>query len=155
MPCPPSARPWPPPWIGTVLIPLLLALGAGPARSQALRLGEPPIKAASVAAVLGELRSRDGNGTVVTQADGWVHVQDPAAAAQWSFTPPGHAAHPSAVRRTIRRGPGGAVAVQVAGLCEAPEAACSQLLAEFNAMNERIVQALRARGRMGSTAPPQ
>ncbi|MFO1337337.1 MAG: hypothetical protein U1F53_03740 [Burkholderiaceae bacterium] len=121
--------------------------------------GPPPPMAkigyASVALALKDLESRDGNGTVVTHADGWTVINEPLASAQWSFTPPGYYAHPAVVRRTIKRSPDGAVSVDTASLCEAPEAECSKLLAEFAAMNERITQAVKARGRPAPALPPQ
>jgi hypothetical protein len=109
----------------------------------------------SVAAALNDLQARDGNGTIVTHADGWTIVNESLASAQWSFTPDGHYAHPSVVRRVIRRGPNGAVSVETASLCEAPKAECSKLLADFAALNERITQAVKSRGRQGSTPPAQ
>lgn len=107
---------------------------------------------ASVAAALKDLESRDGNGTIVTHADGWTIINEPLASAQWSFTPSGYYAYPAVVRRTIKRSPDGTVSVETASICEAAEAECSKLLAEFAAMNERIIQAAKARGRQ---APAQ
>ena len=104
----------------------------------------------TVAKALAALQARDGNGTIVTHADEWVIVAEPPAKAQWSFTPPSHAAYPAVVRRVIRRGADGSTSVETSSLCEAPEAACMQLLAEFQAMNARITQAVKARGRQGS-----
>lgn len=110
---------------------------------------------ASVAAALKELEARDGNGTVVTHADGWTVVNEPVASAQWSFTPSGYYAYPAVVRRTVKRAPDGSVSVETASLCEAPQAECSKLLAEFAAMNDRITQAVKARGRRAPSQPPQ
>lgn len=110
---------------------------------------------ASVAAALKELESRDGNGTIVTHPDGWTVINEPSLSAQWSFTPSGYYAYPAVVRRTIKRSPDGSVSVETASLCEAPEPECSKLLAEFTAMNERITQAVKARGRQAPFQPPQ
>lgn len=132
-----------------------LLLWAGLAAAQGAASSAPPLPYRDVAAALAGLQARDGNGTVVTHADGWTVVNEPLASAQWSFTPPGHAAHPAVVRRTILRQPGGAVQVVVDSLCEGPEPACQQLRAEFEALNDRIVQATRARSRQPSLpAPP-
>lgn len=106
-----------------------------------------PIGHPSVAAALKALEARDGNGTIVTHPDGWTIVNEPLASAQWSFTPAGHPAYPAVVRRVIRRGPGGAVSVETASLCEAGPADCTRLLADFEAMNDRITQAVKSRGR--------
>jgi hypothetical protein len=136
-------------------IPLLFsACVAVPSLAQA---AEPPagqIGFASVAAALKDLEARDGNGTIVTHADGWTIVNEPMASAQWSFTPSGYYAHPAVVRRTIKRSPDGKVSVETASLCEASEAECSRLLAEFAAMNERITQSLKSRGRQAPSQPP-
>jgi len=91
------------------------------------------------------------NGTIVTHPDAWVVINEPEAAAQWSFVPTGHEAHPAVVRRLILRAADGAVTVQVKALCEAPQDACARLVAEFESMNDRIVQSVRARSRQGST----
>lgn len=99
----------------------------------------------SVSQALSALEAEDGKSTVVTHPDGWVVVNEPAAAAQWSFTPPGYYACPAVVRRIIRRGPNKAVSVETSSLCEAPAESCERLLKEFAAMNERITQATRAR----------
>jgi hypothetical protein len=100
----------------------------------------------TVADALAALQARDGQDTVVTQADGWTTVNEPAASAQWSFPPKGHPAYPAALRRVIVRGPNNAVSVRTQSLCEAPAEACAKLVAEFESTNERIVQALKARG---------
>ena len=109
----------------------------------------------SVALALKELESRDGNGTVVTHADGWTVINEPLASAQWSFTPSGYYAFPAVVRRIIKRSADGSVAVETASLCEAPEAECARLLREFAALNDRITQAVKARGRQSPAQPSQ
>ena len=109
----------------------------------------PPVPYTSVAEARASLTARDGNGTVVTNADGWTIINEPALAAQWSFPPQGHEAYPAAVRRIIQRGPNSAVNVQMAVLCEAPADACGKLKDQFDALNTRITQAVRGRG-----APP-
>jgi hypothetical protein len=112
----------------------------------------PAIEFATVAQALTALEARDGAGTVVTHADGWTIVTDPVASTQWTFAPAGHEAYPSVVRRVIRHGQGGATSVETSSLCESAAPACDRLLAEFASMNERILQAARARGRQGSSS---
>ncbi len=103
---------------------------------------------ASVAEARTALEARDGNGTIVTHADGWTTVNEPMASAQWSFTPAGHPAHPALVRRIVARQPGGELHIDVQALCESADAAaCARLRSEFEAMNDRIRQALKARAR--------
>ncbi|MBQ0958572.1 hypothetical protein KAK06_06330 [Ideonella sp. 4Y11] len=132
------------------IVPTLAALLAVLALSdQALaqQSAAPGINYPSVAAALKDLESRDGKDTVVTHGDGWTTVNEPAAAAQWSFPPAGHAAYPAVLRRTMVRGADGQVQVRTDHLCESPAAACQALLAEFAQLNERIEQAKRSRGR--------
>ena len=114
----------------------------------------PSIAYATVADALKALQARDGNGTIVVHADGWTIVNEPQATAQWSFTPRDHYAYPAVVRRVVLRN-GKEVSVDTATLCEAPAEACERLRAEFAALNGRISQAVKARGRQGSTPPPQ
>jgi len=109
----------------------------------------------TVAEALSGLKARDGNGTIVTDGgDGWVIVNEPMASTQWTFTPAGHAAYPAVVRRVIRRGANRAVSVDVATLCEAPAAACAELVKTFEGMNERITQAAGARNRQPPSPAP-
>jgi hypothetical protein len=107
----------------------------------------------SVSQALAALEAEDGKSTVVTHPEGWVVVNEPAAAAQWSFTPPGYYAYPAVVRRIIRRGPNKAVSVETSSLCEAPAESCARLLKEFASMNDRITQATRARAGAGGAQP--
>jgi len=137
---------------------LLLAALAGATTPGAAQPAAAPIAFTTVAEALAALRARDGNGTIVTQADGWVTVNEPLANAQWSFTPAEHEAYPAVVRRVILRGADRSASVGLASLCEAPAAACGRLRQQFEAMNDRIIQAVRARGRSASTpaaAPAQ
>lgn len=131
--------------LGALLLLGVSALSSRPARAQPNAIPYPDVAAAFAA-----LSARDGAGTIVTHSDAWTLVNEPGAAAQWSFTPKGHPAHPAVVRRIVKRGAGGEVSVETASLCEASAQACTQLLQEFEAMNPRITQAIRARGRQGS-----
>jgi hypothetical protein len=101
------------------------------------------------------LRARDGQDLVmVTQGDGWVIANEPAAATQWSFTPAGHAAHPALVRRQVQYDANSRASVALSSLCEGPRPACDQLHAEFTALNDRFLQALRARSRQPQRSQP-
>jgi len=144
--------------------PALLALAAaccGPTLAQTAPPAPPTAPAtppriayASVAEALKALEARDGNGTIVVHADGWTIVNEPQATAQWSFTPRDHYAYPAVVRRIVLRD-GKDVSVDIATLCEAPAEACERLKVEFAALNDRVTQAVKARGRQGSTPPLQ
>jgi len=132
-----------------------LALGSAFAQQASAPTGEVArharIQFASVAEALAALEGKDGNGTIVTHSDGWVIVNEPSAAAQWSFTPAGHYAYPAVVRRVVQRGPNGAVSVETSSICEAAQEPCARLLAEFEALNDRVTQAIKARSRQGSS----
>lgn len=139
-----------------LIAPVLIAASAAAFAQAPAAAAAPavaPIPDRSVAAALARLEALDGNGAIVTHANGWTTVNEPASSAQWSFTPAGHAAHPAVVRRVIVRQAGGAISVDTQALCEAKAEACGQLVAEFEAMNDRIVQALRSRGRQGAARP--
>jgi hypothetical protein len=133
------------------LLALIASLHVGLASAEDAYAPGKTIEFSSVAAALKALEARDGNGTIVTHADGWTIVNEPLASAQWSFTPADHPAYPAVVRRVIKRAPDGMVSVEVGSRCEALEAACTQLLAEFAAMNERVTQGVKARARQGSS----
>jgi hypothetical protein len=133
------------------LLALLLSLHVGLASAEDGAAPAKPIDFPSVAAALKALEARDGNGAIVTHADGWTIVNEPLASAQWSFTPADHPAYPAVVRRVIKRAPDGLVSVEIGSLCDAPKAACTKLLAEFAAMNDRVTQAVKARARQGSS----
>jgi hypothetical protein len=142
---------------------LLIAANAGLIAANAQTPAAPPAAAVaatprgiefhSVAEALKALEARDGVDTVATHAEGWVTVNEPAAAAQWTFTPPGHDAYPAVVRRIIRRGSNGKYTVETTSLCEAAQDKCSQLVTDFESMNGRITEAVGARSRKSGSQP--
>ena len=54
---------------------------------------------ATVAEALAGLRGRAG--AQISQQGGWTIATESASSTIWSFTPPEHPAHPSAVKRTV------------------------------------------------------
>ena len=76
--------------------------------------------------------------------DGWLVVTEPATQTLWSFTPQGHAAHPSVVKRSIVLR-GNDIFVDMAVGCEAAKAACDRLVAQFEAMNRQMREDLAKR----------
>lgn len=98
----------------------------------------------TVAAALDALRSK--NGVVASNQDGWTVIEDRPAMTLWSFTPPGHEAHPAAVRRTIVRN-GDDISVVTAVLCEAEKPACDALTAQFQQLTNKMREQLRGRRR--------
>ncbi|MBK7617544.1 MAG: hypothetical protein KA375_16545 [Vitreoscilla sp.] len=145
-----------PAFFALALCAVAASVGAqAPAAPAAPAAAEPiPMPYKTVAEALAGLKARDGNGTIVTDGgDGWVIINEPMASAQWTFTPAGHAAYPAVVRRVIRRGANRAVSVDVATVCEAPAAACAELVKTFESLNERITQAAGTRNRQPPKAP--
>jgi Flp pilus assembly protein CpaB len=140
---------------------LMIAANAGLITANAQTAAAPPAAAATqpgiefrtVAEALKALEARDGIDTVATHAEGWVTINEPAAAAQWTFTPPGHDAYPAVVRRIIRRGSNGKYTVETTSLCEAAQDKCSQLVTDFESMNGRITEAVGARSRKSGSQP--
>ena len=121
----------------TASLALLSALAASAA--------EPPeIDYPSVGAVLEALRS-DASAKFDHQA-GWIVVStvERGNPVLWSFTPEGHPAHPSVVKRTALEQKGTGY-VQLATLCEAPEPDCVRLLEDFKQINQRIAQSALAK----------
>jgi hypothetical protein len=104
----------------------------------------PEIDFPSVGAVLEALRS-DSRAKFERQA-GWIVVAtvERGNPVLWSFTPDGHPAHPSVVKRTALEQKGTGY-VELATLCEAPEPDCARLLEDFKQINERIAQSALAK----------
>jgi hypothetical protein len=100
---------------------------------------EWPIGYPSVAAALAAVRAKPG--VKISLQSGWTVIDDRDASTFWSFTPPGHPAHPAAVRRILTE-KDGAFYLQTRILCQATKSACDKLKADFddleNKMRERI-----------------
>jgi hypothetical protein len=87
----------------------------------------------SVADALSALKARSD--VKLSVQDGWTVIQD--GMTLWSFTPADHAAHPSAVKRTLVEQDGGLyVAMNV--LCQSTKSACDRLVADFEQLNEQM-----------------
>ena len=84
--------------------------------------------------------SRNGDWTVATDTDG----------AMWSFTPSNHPAHPSVGRRRLIQHPDGGFFVETRILCQAEKAACDKLHADYQLLDRRMTEAIRAQ----KQAPP-
>jgi len=90
----------------------------------------------SVAAALEALRARS-DVKISNQGD-WTIVDDPGATTVWSFTPPNHPAHPAVVKRAFVQKENGAWDVVMNVLCQADKPPCDKLVADFQALNERM-----------------
>lgn len=71
--------------------------------------------------------------------DGWTLANDAANQTLWTFSPATHPAYPAVVKRRIVD-TGGEVQLRMAILCEAAQAACDQLKADYEALNQQVLQ---------------
>jgi hypothetical protein len=96
----------------------------------------------SVAAALDALRAKPG--TTIREQAGWTIVEekDSASATLWSFTPPNHPAHPSAIKRQMVN-EDGQVNLHMTVKCEAAKSACDALVREFEGLNQQMIKAIR------------
>src|SRR3954453_16149796 len=106
------------------LLPALgLVLTTTASAAQTADTARPAIPYPTVAAALDGLRTKSGV-NVVNQS-GFTVIEEPAAAAIWTFTSAGHPAHPAVVRRgVVQRGDNIFVEMQVK--CEADKTACDK-----------------------------
>ncbi len=93
----------------------------------------------SAEAALASLRAR-GDVALSVQG-GWTIADDKANHTLWSFTQPGHPAHPAAVRRTVVI-ENGQPSIRMNALCRAGQEACDNMLEEFRRMNAALQQSL-------------
>ncbi|WP_073218950.1 DUF4019 domain-containing protein [Massilia sp. CF038] len=95
----------------------------------------------TVAAALAALKARSD--VKIETAQGWTVVREEATQTIWTFTPPGHPAHPSVIRRAIEQ-KNGAVYLGMQAKCGAKKNACDKLIAEFTKLNEGIAQSMQS-----------
>lgn len=126
-----------------LLIPLLAA-----AEEPLPEAGHSTIGYETVAEALAALKAKPG-AEVSETPDGWTVIRD--GSALWSFTPDGHAAHPSAVKREPVTSDGKTV-LNMTVLCQAEKIPCDDLVREFTRMNEELTQ--RVRDKAAAAAAP-
>jgi hypothetical protein len=131
---------------------LLLALSCGSPSAQEAQPGD--IGYPTVAAALEALKAKPG--TTLRMQGGWTIVNDPGESAVWSFTPPGHAAYPAAIKRYVFQ-KDGAMMVRMTALCQAEKSACDRLIEEFKELNERAGRQMREKkeGKPAAWAPSE
>jgi len=93
----------------------------------------------SAEAALASLKAR-GDVTFSVEG-GWTIADDKNNHSLWSFTQPGHPAHPAAVRRTVVM-ENGQPSIRMNALCKAQQEACDAMLEEFRRMNTALQQSL-------------
>jgi len=84
-------------------------------------------------------------GISIRHEQGWTIVKDlkdSQGLALWSFTPPDHPAHPSAVKRVIFQ-KDGKVWMDMAVSCGASKEVCDSLVRQFHGVTERVQQSLQ------------
>jgi len=115
----------------------MLALLPGPALAQDLcgRPSEQP------EALLSRLTKTEGLKEDFRDKS-YVAISDKAKDTVWTFTVPGHPAHPSVVcRRPVQDGAD--MRLQMNVQCNAAEAECQRLVKAFQELNQRMLQELR------------
>jgi hypothetical protein len=103
----------------------------------------------SAEAALASLKARGD--VTLSEESGWTIADDKANRTLWSFTQPGHPAHPAAVRRTVVL-ENGQPSITMNALCQASRQACDNMLEEFRRMNTALQQSL-APARPAGAAP--
>lgn len=93
----------------------------------------------SAEAALASLKARED--VKLSVEGGWTIADDKANRTLWSFTQPGHPAHPAAVRRTVVL-ENGQPSIRMTSLCQASRLACDNMLEEFRRMNAALQQSL-------------
>ena len=95
---------------------------------------------ATVALALESMRAKVG--VKISVQSGWTVIEDPSTLSLWSFTPPGHSAHPAAAHRWIIR-EGDNLFVQSHIRCEGPKSACDAMAIEFGRLDEAMRESLK------------
>lgn len=119
---------------------LILALTLlGPAHAQeADGIGYPTVGAAFDA-----LKARSD--VDITVQEGWTIINERSANTIWSFSPPGHPAHPSVVKRALVV-KDGAISINMQVKCGADKASCDRLVDQFKELNEKVKQDVASGG---------
>jgi hypothetical protein len=93
-----------------------------------------------------ERLAKDGRIREMHRSELYVGLENGDDGTLWTFTLPKHPAHPAAIcRRVVERR--GIIDIPTAIVCEGAEAACSQLKADFDALNARVIDGLYKQGR--------
>lgn len=82
-------------------------------------------------------------GAKAEQKGEWLVVTEPGATS-WTFTGPGHEAHPAVAKRVLLE-QGGRFFIRTEIKCEAAKAPCDRLHEAFNLLDQQMHRALRQR----------
>ena len=86
-------------------------------------------------------------GVTIREQQGWTIVEDRESVggmALWSFTPKGHRAYPSVVKRYTYE-ENGKVMLRMGVICGSTKESCDALVRDFQALNDRMIQNLQER----------
>jgi hypothetical protein len=120
--------------IGTIAPP---GAGAQPATSGDDLCGEPKAEPQA----LYERLAKDSRLREMRRSEHYVALENGRDGTLWSFTLPGHPAHPAAVcRRVVERR--GVIDIPTAIVCRGPDGDCAKLKSDFEALNAHMIQEL-------------
>jgi hypothetical protein len=110
-------------------IALILSVGAGTTlrAAEPVASGETGIEYSTLEEALKALRAKPG--VTFKDQDGWLVANDSNAIVIWLFTPAGHPAYPSMIKRHIVNGPGGAY-MDTAIRCLASQVVCDRIFGD-------------------------
>jgi hypothetical protein len=92
---------------------------------------------------------RKKSGVKIREQQGWTIVEDQEtdnATALWTFTPNGHPASPSVVKRIVYE-ENGQVFIRMGVICGAAKESCDALVRDFQALNDKIKSDIQSRAR--------
>jgi hypothetical protein len=87
-------------------------------------------------------------GVTVREEQGWTIIDEPGGAHKvilWSFTPEGHPAYPSMVKRTLYEQENGRWLMRMNIRCGAAKAPCDELVRDFEKLNGAMKNYIRDR----------
>ncbi len=120
---------------GLALAALFVSTAAWPQKQASI--GYPSVSAA--------LEALAGDSSVtIREKDGWTvaEAEEGDAMILWTFTSPIHSAHPTAVKRIMRKKEG-VWQLEMKVLCEADNDSCNELVAVFQELNTRMRENLK------------
>ena len=120
-------------WLSALLLLQSLAFAQDlpkPIGNSARSIGESPIGYATVQEAFDALVA--GPSAVQSEYEGWTSFNQKVEGKYiiWSFTPPDHPVHPTAVRREIANNDGD-VSISMAVMCHSSRFDCDQLIEQF------------------------
>lgn len=110
-------------FVPRIALALIVGACASVLAAEPIPSGKSGIEYSTLEEALDALRAKAG--VTFNNQDGWLVANDSDAIVIWLFTPPGHPAYPSMIKRHIVNGPHGAY-MDTAIRCLASKAVCDQ-----------------------------